>query len=643
MSRADHGSGTVSDPDSRSPSGSTGTDGDVDNVIGTESAADGGGSFGGGLVSDAHFDPRNRLRSSAYALAAELDAYLGDPLVPGTPHSYREIIEGDELGEFPAGARGQLVAWGFHRFSVPVRDGGRLRALDELLLLTRTLSRRNVGLTVAYGSAFLAGLPTWLFGRPGQRRALAAEMLAGGLACFGVSEPDHGSDIGGNDTVLERVDGRLRLTGTKWPVGNAIRANFVTVLGKSGPGAFSLVLVDKRELAAPEWSTLPMVRTVGLRGHDLSGIEFHGADLPESALLGRQGRGLLHVMAILQVTRTAIAGLSLGTMDAVLRIALDHAVNRRLYGASIFGIPVVRKLILDGHLDLLAAECTALPLSRALSILPERMSLWSAVVKYFAPVIGEDVVKGMSEVLSARGYLREGVADGVFQKLQRDHAIASIFEGTTHVNLSWIDVQLSAVAKAVTEPEENTPGRLDDDALDARLADLFSQTRDTPDWIPDPDRHRLSNSGFDEITQGWTPALRRIVELADGPQAPAAGADLVVLAGRIDELRAKFYTELAVAEPRENGSVAGQEYGRKHCVLHAISSAVLIWLHNRDELGGLFASGEWLALTLQRLLWRLDPAAEVDIDERNTTVLIDELRRCAESRSGFDLMSLAGN
>ncbi|NEE50642.1 acyl-CoA dehydrogenase, partial [Streptomyces sp. SID8455] len=89
----------------------------------------------------------------------------------------------------------------------------------------------------------------------------------------------------------------------------------------------------------------------------------------------------------------------------------------------IYQLPVIRRHLVHAHVDLLIAECTALPVARSLSIVPSRLSLWSSVVKYLVPTLGEEVVQEAARVLGARSYLREGVASGAFQKLQRDHAI----------------------------------------------------------------------------------------------------------------------------------------------------------------------------------------------------------------------------
>ncbi|MEO3872712.1 acyl-CoA dehydrogenase family protein [Nonomuraea sp. B12E4] len=568
--------------------------------------------------------------SSAQALAASFDGFLGDPMAGGTPYSYVEIVAGDEASEFPANARGLIEEWGFHRLLVPVEQGGRLRTLEDLAHVCRVLSRRNAAVAVTYGSALLAANPVWLWGSAEQKRALADELLAGGLACFGVSEADHGSDLQATEATLTKEGDGLRLTGVKWPVGNATRARFVTVLARTGEFDLSLALVDKQRLPDGAWSCRPFVRTLGLRGHDLSGVEFHEAPLPGDALIGPSGIGVTQVLKTLQITRTAIAALSLGTMDAVLRMGLGYSMGRRLYGDKIFAIPIIRHQLVQEHVNLFIGECTALPISRALVLAPERLSLWSAVAKYLVPVIAEETVHSVGVVMGARSYLREGVASGAFQKLQRDHAIASVFEGTTHVNLQWIAEQLPAVVARAGEP---------DDAARDLVRRLFDQGEDTPVWSPDGRRLRLANGGLDEISAAWPLAVRRTESLVRGRRPPAAGADLLDLCAALGELRDALHTRVRGTTPWNSSSVRALADANAHCVHHAAASCLLMWLGNRDRLGGAFADGGWLVLCLQRLLRRL--SVEAEVDERYAAELGERLERGADRGEWVTLTSLA--
>ncbi|MGH3239875.1 MAG: acyl-CoA dehydrogenase family protein, partial [Spirillospora sp.] len=571
--------------------------------------------------------------SSAHRIAADLDGFLGDPMDDAAgPFSYRAIVEAEERDELPPGAADAVRAWGFPKYLVPSGLGGRLTTLEELFFVTRGISRRSVTVAVMYGSGLLAVNPVWLWGDDRQRTTVADGVLNGDLACFGVSEADHGSDVMASESQAEPQGDDLVLTGTKWPVGNATRGRFVTTYARTGPRDFSLILVDKDELDPATWSTLPPVRTVGLRGHDLSGVAFSGARVPADRVIGRRGSGLVQTLKTLQITRTAIAALSVGTMDAVVRIGMEYARRRTLYGSDIYQIPVIRDHLLKAHLDLLVAECVAIPVARSLTVAPGRLSLWSSIVKYFVPVLGEEVVASIGTVLAARGYLREGVAHGVFQKLQRDHAIASIFEGTTHVNLANVAAQLPYLV----DPQEETGGE------DELLADLFSWTRTPPPWAPDGRMLRLTNEGHDEIGQRFDVICEELLTAASEHAAPGVAAELKELMSGIGGLRAKVEQGIRASEG-DTSSVAALARAKRYCELHAMLSCTLTWLHNRDWFSGPFADGQWLVLCLQRLLQRAQP--DTLLSEEMLPSLEDAMFRAFDEGEGrwFSLLSLASS
>ncbi|UQA92491.1 acyl-CoA dehydrogenase family protein [Streptomyces halobius] len=576
--------------------------------------------------------------NSAHEAAEDLDVFLGDPRNPEGPFSYRAMVEAEERNENPAGTLEAMREFGFEKFLVPEELGGRLHALDELFFICRTLSRRNLTVAVRYGSALLGANPVWLWGRDEQKKEVAQAILDGSLTCFGVSEADHGSDLRACEAHADKEGDDYLLTAEKWPVGNATRGRFVTTFAKTSAAGFSLLLVDKEALDPASWSTLPFVKTVGLRGHDLSGVSFEGSRLPQSAVLGREGTGLVQVLKALQITRTAISALSVGTMDATLRIALQYSRERNLYGSCIYNLPVIREHLVNGHIDLMISECVAVPVTKALSIAPDRMSLWSSVVKYFVPVMAEKTVASMAVVLGARSYLREGVADGVFQKLQRDHAIASIFEGTTHVNLHTIADQLPYVLKHGVGVAAQAAAEQDAERAET-LARLFSLTDAAPRWEPRGMDLQLTNEGLDEITHGWDAAVQQVEKLAQDVASDTAVHAIAAILRDIDRVRARHHADIAGAQDRDGRSAQALTEAERHCVFHAMASCLYTWLTNRDTRGAAFADGGWLLLCLQRLAQQIRLPAE--LSEEHLPAVEEHMFTCLEEGETFSLLSLA--
>jgi alkylation response protein AidB-like acyl-CoA dehydrogenase len=515
-----------------------------------------------------------------HAAAQDLERVLGDPFSPDAPVSFSGLVRHDEREEPPSEAFEMLRAWGVHAQLVPEAFGGCLKSFEELLALVRVVSRRDLVLTTGLGSTMLAAIPVWAWGDDDQRRQVAQMLLgAGAFGSFAVSERDAGSDFLATRARAEAAQGGYRLTGEKWLIGNASRCSFLVAMVQTRP-ALSLLFIRPDQLPAGALRRLPKIRTLGLRGHDMGGMAFDDCPLPASALIGRAGRGMEMAFTTLQYTRTMIGGMALGAADTALRLALGWGRDRRLYGKPIRDIPAVRSLLLGCFLDILIAECVTTITARALTLAPRRASLWAAVTKYLVPNLSERVVRDASVVLSARSYLREGVGDGIFQKVARDIVITSIFEGTQLVQLSMIASQLAQLVRI---------GRQDGERVDLdRLCDLGMPA---PAWDPSTIGFRIADPGGDELVERWFGQPDNSEEvLAAGPRARAA---LRSLRNQARVLQRNLATTPTTAD---------LSLARRHCVLHAAACCLQIWRTSRSVLAPEAAGGEWLALCLERLV-----------------------------------------
>ena len=383
------------------------------------------------------------------AVAEDLERALGDPRGDG-PLSRRRVLALDEAEAFPEDGAAALVQWGYPAWLVPEASGGRLRGFDDLILLGRLIARRDLTLAVATGQSLLGALPVWIGGNLAQREQLAARLLRGAAGCLALTEEAHGSDLAGDELSATADGDGWHLDGSKWCINNASRGETLTVLARTdpagGPRGFSLFLVEKNAVSSG-LRAAPRLRTHGIRGADISGAIFERAAVSRDALIGREGHGLDLVLKSLQVSRTLCGAFSLGAADTALRLALDFVLDRKLYGATAWDIPVVRRALLEAFVDLLTAECVALACARALTVLPNQTSVLSAVGKVVVPELAEGVLAACAKVLGARHYLRDGPA-ALFQKIQRDHAVVPLFDGSTSVNLYVISGQLERLTGA---------------------------------------------------------------------------------------------------------------------------------------------------------------------------------------------------
>jgi hypothetical protein len=321
-----------------------------------------------------------------------------------------------------------------------------------------------------------------------------------------------------------------------------------------------------------------------------------------------------------------IPALALGAADTALRSTLDFARSRHVYGGRVVALPQVRRTLVEAFLDLLIGDCLTTACARAVHQTPEQMRLYSAVVKYYVPTSLEGTIERLGVVLGARHYLREEHWHGIFEKLVRDNKVLSIFHTGPLLNLTTIGVHLRDLAQqraqAAAAPE-----------LQTRLASVFELDHPLAEF--DPNALSLYTRGRDDFLNGLELALEQL-RLLDQQC-------LVAQVERLIEQR-----QAADDEQRELSSRLGSEYSRspelfeqaeRYCVLEAAACCLHLWLHNREGLGEFFGRGDWLVLSLERLLVRLGQQKSSLPAEHEERVAA-ELERLFEEERLFSIVAL---
>ncbi len=546
------------------------------------------------------------LKTATYERAEALERYLA-------PHddgvfSYPVLVQDDELERFPQAACDVLKTWGLPDYFVPSSLGGALANGEEALSILRCVSRRDLSVAIALGKTYLGAIHVWIAGTPAQQRELADLVRRGEPVSFGLTEKAHGGDVTRTAVRAEPVAGGYLLDGEKWLTNNGTRSAALTVLARTeaveGARSCSLLLVNKAALAAGSYAHLPKIHTLGIRGADISGIRFERAFVPDAALVGARGGGLDVAIRGLQVTRLFCAGFSLGAADTALRLTLDFVRSRELFGATVWDIDSARAAVVDAFADLLLADATAIVAHRVMHLAPEELSVVSAVVKYLVPTLCERLVRELGVVMGARYYLREEYESGIFQKILRDSAVVSLFDGSTAVNLSTLAVQLRALRQ--TRLRMTRPAA---EELSERAASRYRLGAPLPNF--DARRLQLLNFGKDAALQGLELAFERFAAGGLPHVSTDVHACIESLLRRL--IRERDVCETAVESTHARLGAAAPasaecfELARRYARLHAAAACFGSWFTSRAQLHPVFMGGEWLAYTLHRALEPLCP------------------------------------
>lgn len=541
-----------------------------------------------------------------YEIAQKLERDLGDPNNPDSVMSWQSAIALDEKETFPEQEINWLYNWNLQDHYIPISEGGKFTNFEEFAAFVRVLSRRDLTTAIAFTTLFWSFI-TWMAGTPEQKKRLSYYMgEQHGAMCLGYSEKEHGSDLVGGGVTAKKVPGGYLLNGEKWPINRATISGVSYILATTdadkGMRGLSLFMVEKSQIDPAQYYNLPKVLTHGIRASDISGIGFNDCFVPDSMLLGEEGSGLELALKAFQITRPLCAAFSHGSADTALRTTLKFALDRKLYNKTVFDLPQPRHTLVNAFLDILLCECETLGATRGFSVVPEQFSVWGAVVKYFVTTQLETMLNNVYVVLGSRFYFREEHDWGIFQKVLRDNAIISMFDGSTVVNLHSLILQFRQLSKY---RKRRNPQVMEQ--IQARLETIFTLNKDLPTF--DPQKLELVSRGADDSLQGLEIALQQLKDLQRSDVDAEVFKHLSHLSNMVLE-ELNFHDAYLTNSKFEFGHDQSPELfeiAQKYCTLHTAASCLHLWLYNRTSLDEFFAKGEWLVLSLHRLLRTLRP------------------------------------
>jgi glutaryl-CoA dehydrogenase len=207
----------------------------------------------------------------------------------------------------------------------------------------------------------LVMLPIEQFGTPGQKEKFLPKLAQGRwIGCFGLTEPDHGSDPGSMITRAKKVSGGYALSGAKTWISNAPIADVFLVWAKTEDGAIRGFLLEKgtKGLEAPA-----IHGKVGLRASITGQILLDGAFVPEENLLpGVQG--LKGPFTCLNSARFGISWGALGAAEACYATARQYVIDRKQFGRPLAANQLIQKKLADMATDIALGLQACLRLGR---------------------------------------------------------------------------------------------------------------------------------------------------------------------------------------------------------------------------------------------------------------------------------------
>ncbi len=203
--------------------------------------------------------------------------------------------------------------------------------------------------------------PIYHFGSQAQREKYLPRLASGeAIGCFGLTEPDHGSDPGGMSTRARTVDGGYLLSGAKTWISNSPIADFFVVWAKDDAGSIRGFILEKgmRGLSAPK-----IEGKLALRASITGEIVMDSVFVPAENLLPGV-EGLKGPFSCLNSARLGIAWGALGAAETCWKAARQYTLDRQQFGRPLAANQLIQKKLADMQTDIAVGLLACLQGSR---------------------------------------------------------------------------------------------------------------------------------------------------------------------------------------------------------------------------------------------------------------------------------------
>jgi alkylation response protein AidB-like acyl-CoA dehydrogenase len=339
--------------------------------------------------------------------------------------------DNDHEGKFDLEIVKGLAEMGFLGPIFPEEYGGRgidyrtYGLIVEQIGMVDAASRTVISVTTS-----LCGVPIMKFGTEEQKQKYLPGIADGtALACFGLTEPDTGSDAANQKTRATKTENGWSITGTKmWiSLGNYAKVALIFCqtdpeLGYKGLACF-LVPTD-----TPGFTTQKINHKLGMHASDVAEISLDAVEVPDDAMLGEIGQGFKIAMTALESGRFSVGSGALGICAGSVECSVDYSKKREQFGKPIGSFQMVQDMIAQ---MVVKTDAARLLLWRAAYLkdmgLPNTTE--TSIAKLFSTESAIECANLAIQVHGGSGY----VDDFPPARYLRDARVLTLYEGTSQV------------------------------------------------------------------------------------------------------------------------------------------------------------------------------------------------------------------
>jgi len=335
-----------------------------------------------------------------------------------------------------AAANGLVGAW------IPEEYGGAGAGILGNSIITEELSKIDMGIGLNVVAATFGCESIFQYGSEDQKKTYLPMVCSGEKVSAGAfTEPNAGTDVAGYKTRAVKDGSDYVINGNKMFITNGTVCDFMVTQCITNPeekkhNSFSLIIVP----ADSKGVTRNKIRgKMGIRSSDTAEIALEDVRVPQSNLVGKEGRGFIQLMNFFNTTRVMVAAQGLGLSEACLETSIKYVKERTAFGQPLGNYQLTQKKLTEMVIMIEALRGLVYKAAWLVDVGRPDYHL-AAMAKFYSGQTAVFCANTAVELHGGYGYIDEYSV----QKWYRDAKILELYEGTKEAEIMTIGRTLQA-------------------------------------------------------------------------------------------------------------------------------------------------------------------------------------------------------
>ena len=335
-----------------------------------------------------------------------------------------------------AAENGLVGAW------IPEEYGGAGAGILGNTIITEELSKVDMGIGLNVVAATFGCESIFQYGSEEQKKTYLTPVCQGEWVSAGAfTEPNAGTDVAGYKTRAVKDGGDYVINGNKMFITNGTVCDFMVTQCITNPeekkhNSFSLIIIP----ADAKGVTRNKIHgKLGIRSSDTAEIALEDVRVPQSNLVGKEGRGFIQLMNFFNTTRVMVAGQGLGLSEACLETSIKYVKERTAFGAPLGAYQLTQKKLTEMVIMIEALRGLVYKAAWLVDVGRPDYHL-AAMAKFYSGQAAVFCANNAVELHGGYGYIDEYSV----QKWYRDAKILELYEGTKEAEILTIGRTLQA-------------------------------------------------------------------------------------------------------------------------------------------------------------------------------------------------------